>query len=55
MSEDQKLATALQYLTLIASFGHVAGCESCAPVHECGCNTYSERELAQKALEEIGE
>lgn len=55
MSTEEKLQIALAALDRIAHFGHVRGCCSSAPVHECGCYDSSEKDIAQAALISMGE
>ena len=37
MDIEQRYNVAVKALRTIAGFGHVEGCTSSAPVHECGC------------------
>lgn len=55
LSAAEKLKVALTALRAIATFGHADQCMSSAPVHECGCYDKSEKELAQEALDQLGE
>jgi hypothetical protein len=54
VSED-KYKIAVEALRKIAAFGHAESCNGSAPVHECSCYYKDERELAQAALDELGE
>jgi hypothetical protein len=53
LSIEERLEKALEALRKIAMFGHVDGCTGCAPVHECCCQPYDQREIAQAALDEL--
>jgi hypothetical protein len=55
MTAEEKLVVALEALKRIATFGHVDGCMSSAPVHECGCYPKDEKEIALEALDALGE
>ena len=55
MDIEQRYNVAVKALRTIAGFGHVEGCTSSAPVHECGCYDADEREIATEALARLGE
>lgn len=53
MDDKECLRICIMALKAIANFGHVDGCNSPAPVHECGCYEKDEKEIAQEALRKI--
>ena len=53
MTIESKFLIALAALRTIAKFGHVEGCNSSAPIHECCCYVADESDIAQAALEEL--
>lgn len=55
MTLEEKYRLAIEALGLIAKFGHVDGCDSSAPVHECCCYLKDEKEIAKDTLETLGE
>ena len=42
-----------ELLEEIRDFGHVEGCNSCAPVYECCCYDKDQSTLASEALEAL--
>lgn len=55
MTLEEKYRRATEALRQIAEFGHVDGCDSNAPVHECCCYPKDEKEIAQEALKALEE
>lgn len=52
---EDKLDLAIAALKRIADFSHTPGCNSSAPVYECGCYDKSQWEIAEDALKALGE
>ena len=55
MTLEEKYRLAVEALGQIANFGHVDGCDSHAPVHECCCYPKDEKEIAKDVLEKLEE
>jgi hypothetical protein len=50
---EEDLEIAIEALKKIRDFDHAEGCNSMAPVYECGCFDKSQADIAAEALKKI--